>query len=99
VDTLVRLVNEDLERIRRWSVDNSLMLNVFKTTAMLIPTRIVEDVAGDLITSRDLRVYLVQSLIIPILYTNVVYFCSLTWLEFRRLELALYKKCVWSSAF
>jgi hypothetical protein len=46
VDTLVRLVNEDLERIRRWSVDNSLVLNVSKTKAMLIPTRIVEDVAG-----------------------------------------------------
>jgi hypothetical protein len=26
VDTLVHLVNEDLERIRRWSVDNSLNL-------------------------------------------------------------------------
>jgi hypothetical protein len=36
VDTLVRLVNEDLERIRRWSVDNSLVLNVSKTQPMLI---------------------------------------------------------------
>jgi hypothetical protein len=31
VDTLVRIVNEDLEMIRRWSVDNSLVLNVSKT--------------------------------------------------------------------
>jgi hypothetical protein len=28
VDTLVRLVNEDLEKIRRWYGDNSLVLNV-----------------------------------------------------------------------
>jgi hypothetical protein len=42
-------------------------------------------------TSRDLRIYLVRSLIIPIfLYTDVVYFLSLTGLEFRRLELALF---------
>jgi hypothetical protein len=40
-------------------------------------------------TSRDLRIYLVRSLIIPIfLYTDVVYFPSLTGLKFRRLELA-----------
>jgi hypothetical protein len=40
-------------------------------------------------TSRDLRIYLVRSLIIPIfLYTDVVYFSLLTGLEFRRLELA-----------
>jgi hypothetical protein len=40
-------------------------------------------------TSRDLRIYLVRSLIIPIfLYTDVEYFPSLTGLEFRRLELA-----------
>jgi hypothetical protein len=39
--------------------------------------------------SRDLRIYLVRSLIIPIfLYTDVVYFPSLTGLEFRKLELA-----------
>jgi hypothetical protein len=31
VDTLVRIINEDLERIRRWSVGNSLVLNVSKT--------------------------------------------------------------------
>jgi hypothetical protein len=36
VDTLVRLVNEDLERIHRWYVDNSLVLNMSKTQAMLI---------------------------------------------------------------
>jgi hypothetical protein len=36
VDTLVCLVNEDLERTRRWYVDNSLVLNVSKTQAMLI---------------------------------------------------------------
>jgi hypothetical protein len=34
VDTLVRLVNEDLERIPRWSVENSLVLNVSKKQAM-----------------------------------------------------------------
>jgi hypothetical protein len=34
VDALVYLVNE--ERIHRWSVDNSLVLNVSKTQAMLI---------------------------------------------------------------
>jgi hypothetical protein len=34
VDTLVRLVNEDLERICRWSLDNSLVLNVSKTKAI-----------------------------------------------------------------
>jgi hypothetical protein len=39
VDTLVRLVNDDLERIRRWSVDNSLVLNVSKTQAILICRR------------------------------------------------------------
>jgi hypothetical protein len=39
--------------------------------------------------SRDLRIYLVRSSIVPIvLYTNVVYFPSLTGAEFRRLELA-----------
>jgi hypothetical protein len=40
-------------------------------------------------TSRDLRIYLVRSLIVPIfLYFDVVYFSSLTGTEFRRLELA-----------
>jgi hypothetical protein len=39
VDNLVCLVNEDLERIRRWSVDNSLVLNVSKTQAILICRR------------------------------------------------------------
>jgi hypothetical protein len=39
VDTFLRLVNEDLETIRRWSVDNSLVLNVSKTQAMLIYRR------------------------------------------------------------
>jgi hypothetical protein len=39
-------------------------------------------------TSRGLRIYLVRSLIISIsLYTDVVYFPSLTGLEFRKLEL------------
>jgi hypothetical protein len=38
--------------------------------------------------SRDLRINFVRSLIIPIfLYTDVIYFFSLTGLEFRRLEL------------
>jgi hypothetical protein len=38
-------------------------------------------------TYRDLRIYLVRSLIIPIIL-YVVYFPSLTGLKFRRLELA-----------
>jgi hypothetical protein len=39
--------------------------------------------------SRDLRINFVRSLIIPIfLYTDVIYFSSLTGLELRRLELA-----------
>jgi hypothetical protein len=33
VNTLVRLVNENLERIHRCSVNNSLVLNVSKTRA------------------------------------------------------------------
>jgi hypothetical protein len=36
---IFRLVNEDLERIRRWYADNSLVLNVSKTQAMLISKR------------------------------------------------------------
>jgi hypothetical protein len=146
VDTLVRLVNDDLERIRCWSVNNSLVLNVSKTRAMLISRQdrgvVIEHpltVAGDVVvfsgwvknlglymyidnqlnrreqvsrvvsrtystlrllyrfqryTSRDLRIHLVRSLIIPIfLYMNVVYFPSLTGLEFRR------KIFVWSLTF
>jgi hypothetical protein len=39
-------------------------------------------------TSRDLKIYLVRSLILPIfLYSDVVYFPSLTRSEFRRLQL------------
>jgi hypothetical protein len=60
VITLVRLVNEDLERIRRWSVENSLVLNVSKTQAMLISRRdrgvVVEQpltVAGDVVVFSD----------------------------------------------
>jgi hypothetical protein len=134
VDTLVRLVNEDLERIRRWSVDNSLVRNVSKTQAMLIFRRdrgvVVEHpltVAGDVVvfsdsvenlglyfdnrlswreqvsrvvsrtystlrllyrfqryTSRDLRIYLVRSLIIPIfLFTDVVYFPLFTFIKYN----------------
>jgi hypothetical protein len=40
-------------------------------------------------TFRDLRIYLVRSLIVPIfLYSGVVYFPSLTGADFRRLDLA-----------
>jgi hypothetical protein len=40
-------------------------------------------------TSRDLRIYLVRFLIVPIfLYTDVVYFLSLTGAELRRLKFA-----------
>jgi hypothetical protein len=60
VDTLVRLVNENLERIPRWSVDNSLVLNVSKTQVMLICRRnrgvVVEHtltVAGDVVVFSD----------------------------------------------
>jgi hypothetical protein len=44
---------------------------------------------SEIYTSRDLRIYLVGSLIVPIFfYSDVVYFPSLTGAEFRRLELA-----------
>jgi hypothetical protein len=60
VDTLVRLVNEDLERIRRLFVDNALVLNVSKMQTMLISRRdrgvVVEHpltVAGDVVDFSD----------------------------------------------
>jgi hypothetical protein len=56
VDTLVRLVNEDLERIRRWSVSSMCQ----KTQAMLISRRdrgvVVEHpltVGGDVVVFSD----------------------------------------------
>jgi hypothetical protein len=39
VDTLVRLLNEDLERNYRWSADKSLVLNASKTQVMLTSRR------------------------------------------------------------
>jgi hypothetical protein len=45
--TLVRLVNEDLKMIHRWCVDNSMVLNVSKTQAMVISRR--DRGAGDVV--------------------------------------------------
>jgi hypothetical protein len=60
VNTLVRLVNDALERIRRWSVDNSLLLNMSKTQAS--DRDLVVDhplaVAGDVVVFSDSVKYL-----------------------------------------
>jgi hypothetical protein len=139
VNRLVALVNGDLQRILDWSRDNSLILNLSKTQALLVSRRIrPKEVGSDVIlggdpvrlsdvvknlwlyvdgrlnwkkqvsyvvsrtfstlrllyrfkryTSRDLRIYLVRSLNVPIfLYSDFIYFPSLTGSEFRSLELA-----------
>jgi hypothetical protein len=59
VDNLVvRLVNDDLEKICRWSVDNSLVLNVYKTKVMLISRRDLSVVGEHLLNvAEDVAVY------------------------------------------
>jgi hypothetical protein len=94
-------VNRDLEQILQWAFENSLMLNASKTQGIVIGRRdLTAFYTLSLLnrfkkyTSQNLRLYLVQTLIIPIfLYSDVVYFPALTGVAFRRLELA-FNACV-----